>query len=227
MSDTSQAIVPALEKVPSLERQRARRLHVILAFLSIYIIWGSTYLAIRYAVETIPPLYTAGIRHLVAGTILLAWALGKGLRPTAAQIRASVVIGFLFFLLGHGSLHWAERIVPSGTAALLIAIEPIFVFLLSSMAARVWRLNGLLVAGILLGLIGVGVLVGGVDTTSPRKHAGSRSDIVRSVGLVGRDHLLAEVALVGAPVVALSALVAVRGSDVVGYGNSGRRSAGV
>jgi drug/metabolite transporter (DMT)-like permease len=173
MSDTSQAIVPALEKVPSLERPRARRLHVILAFLSIYIIWGSTYLAIRYAVETIPPLYTAGVRHLVAGTILLAWALGKGLRPTAAQIRASVVIGFLFFLLGHGSLHWAERIVPSGTAALLIAIEPIFVFLLSSMAARVWRLNGLLVAGILLGLIGVGVLVGGVDTTSPGSMLGA------------------------------------------------------
>src|SRR6267154_1021813 len=72
----------------------------LFAFLSIYLIWGSTYLGIRYAVETIPPLYTAGLRHLTAGTILLIWALAKGLRPTAAQIRASVVVGFFFFLMG-------------------------------------------------------------------------------------------------------------------------------
>jgi len=139
----------------------ADRLLVILSFLSIYVIWGSTYLAIRYAVETIPPLYTAGIRHLTAGTILLAWALAKGLRPTRAQIRASVVIGFFFFLVGHGLLHWAERVVPSGLASLLIAIEPIIVFLLSSAAARTWRLNGMLLAGILLGLAGVGMLLHG------------------------------------------------------------------
>jgi drug/metabolite transporter (DMT)-like permease len=139
----------------------AKRLFVILSFLSIYVIWGSTYLAIRYAVETIPPLYTAGFRHLTAGTILLAWALAKGLHPTWAQIRASVVIGFFFFLVGHGLLHWAERVVPSGLASLLIAIEPIMVFLLSSIAARRWRLNGVLLAGILLGLVGVGMLLRG------------------------------------------------------------------
>src|SRR5256885_1171945 len=90
----------------------------LFAFLSIYLIWGSTYLGIRYAVETIPPLYTAGLRHLTAGTILLIWALAKGLRPTAAQIRASVVVGFFFFLIGHGTLHWAETRVPSGFASL-------------------------------------------------------------------------------------------------------------
>src|SRR5450631_1200333 len=168
MSNTSEAAV----QVPEQEGVRAatpasspvpasRRLHVILAFFAIYVIWGSTYLAIRYAVATIPPLYTAGIRHLAAGSILLAWALAKGMRPTAAQIRASVVIGFFFFLVGHGSLHWAERVVPSGLASLVIAIEPIFVFLLWSMATRTWKLNGLLVAGILLGLAGVGVLIGG------------------------------------------------------------------
>jgi drug/metabolite transporter (DMT)-like permease len=142
------------------------RLLIVLSFLSIYIIWGSTYLAIRYAVETIPPLFTAGIRHLCAGSILLAWALAKGLRPTLAQIRASVVIGFFFFLVGHGSLHWAERIVPSGLASLLIAVEPIFVFLLSSAAARTWKLNGMLVAGILMGLVGVGMLVRGTNGAS-------------------------------------------------------------
>jgi drug/metabolite transporter (DMT)-like permease len=197
MSDTSQAIAPALERTASVSPPKARRLHVILAFFAIYVIWGSTYLAIRYAVETIPPLYTAGFRHLTAGSILLAWALAKKIRPTAAQLRASAVIGFFFFLLGHGSLHWAERVVPSGTAALLIAVEPIFVFLLSSIVARVWRLNGMLVAGILLGLAGVGVLVGGVarEAGMPGSTLGTIAILVGalswSVGIIysRRSHL--------------------------------------
>ena len=81
---------------------------LVAAFAAVYLIWGSTYLAIRYAVETIPPLYTAGLRHLLAGSILLVWCLAKGLRPTWAQVRASIVIGLFFFLIGHGTLHWAE-----------------------------------------------------------------------------------------------------------------------
>jgi drug/metabolite transporter (DMT)-like permease len=138
----------------------ANRLMVILAFLSIYLIWGSTYLAIRFAVATIPPLYTAGIRHLTAGLILFAWCAVKRLRPTKAQLRASVIIGALFFLIGHGTVHWAEKVVPSGLAALLIAIEPIFVFALSEAADRRWRMNRTLFAGVLLGLAGVALLFG-------------------------------------------------------------------
>ena len=173
-----------------------KRILIVLSFLSIYLIWGSTYLAIRYAVETIPPLYTAGIRHLCAGSILLIWALAKGLRPTWKQIRASVVIGFFFFLIGHGSLHWAEQVVPSGLAALLIAVEPIFVFVLSSAAARSWKLNGMLLTGIVLGLVGVGVLLRG--TTGGTGHnlmAGSVAILVGafawSVGIIysRRSHL--------------------------------------
>ena len=197
MSDTAQAVVPALEKAPAVPLVKARRLHVILAFFAIYVIWGSTYLAIRYAVETIPPLYTAGFRHLIAGSILLAWALARKIRPTAAQLRASIVIGFFFFLVGHGSLHWAEKVVPSGTAALLIAIEPIIVFLLSSLAARVWKLNGLLVAGILLGLAGVGVLVRSVahNAVTPGSTLGTIAVLVGalswSIGIIysRRSHL--------------------------------------
>lgn len=158
MSDTSQAIAQAAGRAYA--ATASHRVRTALAFFAIYLIWGSTYLAIRYAVETIPPLYTAGFRHLTAGSILLILALMKGYRPTGAQIRASVVIGFFFFLVGHGSLHWAEQVVPSGLSALLIAVEPIFVFLLSSAASRVWKLNLMLLAGILLGLIGVGLLVG-------------------------------------------------------------------
>ncbi|MFI5098085.1 MAG: EamA family transporter [Candidatus Acidiferrales bacterium] len=161
MSDTSQAITQTVGAGDSAVAQKSQRLRVVLAFLAIYLIWGSTYLAIRFAVETIPPLFTAGFRHLTAGCILLVWCLAKGLRPTWPQIRASIVIGFFFFLIGHGSLHWAERIVPSGLAALLIAVEPIFVFLLSSAAARTWKLSGMLLAGIVLGLGGVATLLQG------------------------------------------------------------------
>jgi drug/metabolite transporter (DMT)-like permease len=166
MSDTTQTIAASQALLNAKDAGGSWRVRVFLAFAAIYLIWGSTYLAIRYAIETIPPLYTAGFRHLFAGSILLAWALAKGLRPTWAQIRASVVIGFLFFLIGHGSLHWAELYVPSGTASLLIAVEPIIVFLMSSAAARVWRMNGLLLAGILLGLAGVGILVSGPGLAS-------------------------------------------------------------
>src|SRR6266581_4072833 len=140
MSTESTAVVANLPEPVAAARPRLNRATVILAFLSIYLIWGSTYLAIRYAVETIPPLYTAGLRHLTAGTILLIWALAKGLRPTAAQIRASVVVGFFFFLIGHGTLHWAETRVPSGFASLIIASEPIWVFLMASLVEKKWRM---------------------------------------------------------------------------------------
>jgi drug/metabolite transporter (DMT)-like permease len=163
MSDTTQTIAASAGLLKAKEARGAGRMGVVLAFLAIYVIWGSTYLAIRYAVETIPPLYTAGFRHLAAGSILLFWALAKGQRPSWAQLKASLVIGFCFFLIGHGSLHWAEQFVPSGMASLLIAIEPIIVFVLSSAAARAWRMNGLLLTGVLLGLLGVGILVRGTD----------------------------------------------------------------
>jgi len=140
--------------------ERPHRAAVVFAFLAIWLIWGSTYLGIRYAVETIPPLYTAGIRHLIAGTILLLWCLFKKLRPTRPQIRASFVIGALFFLIGHGTLHWAERNIPSGLASLLITTEPIFVFAISCAVEKKWRMNLTLLAGVLLGITGVALLVG-------------------------------------------------------------------
>jgi drug/metabolite transporter (DMT)-like permease len=177
-------------------RVRANRTAVIFSFIAIYLIWGSTYLAIRYAVETIPPLYTAGIRHLLAGGVLFAWCLLKGLRPTAAQIRASVVIGFFFFLLGHGMLHWAETRVPSGLASLLIATEPIFVFLMSATVNRRWKMNAPLLAGVLLGLGGVALLMGrSVLASSPGMFVGAVAVLIGafcwSVGIVysRRSHL--------------------------------------
>ena len=131
----------------------------MLAFFTIYVVWGSTYLAIRYAIETIPPLLTAGFRHLVAGSILLAWGLTRGRRPTFAQWRASLVLGFLFFLAGHGSLHWAQQTVPSGIAAVLIATEPIFLALLIALVTTKRIPDKSTMAGLVLGLVGVAVLI--------------------------------------------------------------------
>jgi drug/metabolite transporter (DMT)-like permease len=130
------------------------------AFIAIYAIWGSTYLAIRYAVESIPPLMTAATRHLVAGSLIFAWVWFRGFRPTAKQWRAALKIGALYFLVGHGLLHWAELHVASGLAALLIATEPMIIAILAVLAGQE-RLTPMLVSGMILGLIGVAVLMGG------------------------------------------------------------------
>ena len=134
---------------------------VILAFLAIHLVWGSTYLAIRFAVETIPAFIAVGVRQFTAGTLLLLWCLAQGERPTWRQWRASAIIGVFFFLIGHGTLHWAEQKVPSGLCAVIIASEPMWVFLMSAAVERRWRMNATLGAGLILGLAGVGVLFQG------------------------------------------------------------------
>ena len=139
-------------------------IRVILAFFAIYVVWGSTYLAIRIAVETIPPLATAGIRQLCAGAILFVAARGFSVRITAAEWRASVVVGVLFFLIGHGTLHWAEQVVPSGVAALLVATEPIWIAMLMP-ADRAQRWSGRMLGGLAAGLVGVGLLAPGTAFT--------------------------------------------------------------
>jgi drug/metabolite transporter (DMT)-like permease len=133
----------------------------VLAFFAIYVVWGSTYLAIRYAVESIPPLLTAGVRHLVAGTILYAvavYARGQRVHLSGAEWRDSLIVATLFFLIGHGSLHWAERTVPSGVAALLVATEPLWIALLMPTAGSAHaRLRT--AGGLVAGLMGVALLV--------------------------------------------------------------------
>ena len=142
------------------------RLLIFLAFACIYVIWGSTYLAIRYAVETIPPLFVAGFRHLIAGTLLFGWCWWQGLRPIRQQWLASIVLAVLFFLIGHGTLHWAQQTLPSGLAALLIATEPIFVAIILT-ATRRARFTRSLLIGLLLGLFGVALIIG-ADVRSNR-----------------------------------------------------------
>jgi drug/metabolite transporter (DMT)-like permease len=140
------------------DRRRAYSIELALAFAAIYLVWGSTYLAIRYAVETIPPLVTAGIRHSIAGTILFVWAWARGYRPRREHWIAGLAVGALFFLVGHGSLHWAEQYVDSGMAALLIATEPMFILVLAWMAGQ-QRISRISALGLGVGVIGVGILM--------------------------------------------------------------------
>ncbi len=140
------------------------------SLLAIHLVWGSTYLAIRYAVETIPPLFTAATRHLVAGTALYLWMRARGERATREQWRSALVLGALYFLIGHGGLHWAEQVVPSGLAAVLIAIEPIFIALLTSLLLGGGRPSAVTWAGFALGLAGVALLVQGDPASSKPGH---------------------------------------------------------
>ena len=144
---------------PASAHDKSYAIKLALAFVAIYVIWGSTYLAIRYAVETIPPLVTAGIRHSIAGGIMLAWAWCRGFRPTRQQWLAGFALGALFFLIGHGSLHWAEQYVGSGLAALLIATEPMFILVLGWMAGQ-QKISLLSALGLGLGVAGVAMLTG-------------------------------------------------------------------
>jgi drug/metabolite transporter (DMT)-like permease len=151
-------IVPKAN-LPRTPPPRAGSVKLALAFAAIYLVWGSTYLAIRYAVETIPPLLAAGIRHTIAGGILLAWASMRGYRPRREHWVAGAIVGAFFFLIGHGTLHWAEQHVASGLAALLIATEPMFILMLAwaSGQQKISRLSAL---GLACGVVGVGVLTG-------------------------------------------------------------------
>ena len=146
-------------KTNSTQKLRLDSLKLALAFAAIYVIWGSTYLAIRYAVETIPPLVTAGIRHTVAGGILLAWAYARGYRAKREHWIAGAIVGAFFFLVGHGTLHWAEQHVASGLAALLIATEPMFILVLA-WASRQQKISRASALGLALGVVGVAILTG-------------------------------------------------------------------
>jgi drug/metabolite transporter (DMT)-like permease len=139
---------------------RASSARTLLAFLAVYLIWGSTYLAIRYAIETLPGLLMAGARYLVAGGVVFAWGLRRTEeRPSPRSWREALLLGGLFFLGGNGAVVWAERRVPSGVAALLIATMPLWVVLLDWCRPRGSRPHPIVALGVALGFTGLLLLV--------------------------------------------------------------------
>jgi drug/metabolite transporter (DMT)-like permease len=132
----------------------------VLAFAAIYVLWSSTFLAIRYAVAEVPPLLTIAIRCAAGAAILLAWqgVRGRLTRPTRAQLRTAVLAGAVLFLGGHGLLAWAEQRVTSGQAALWMTTTPVWVVAIGAWLERRAPTPRLLVA-VALGVVGVAILV--------------------------------------------------------------------
>lgn len=141
-----------------------RRWRILSAFAAVYLIWGSTYLAIRFAIETLPPFLMAGTRFLVAGLVLYGWARWRGEgRPTRRNWMAATLLGGLLLLGGNGVVSWAELRVPSGLAALLISTVPLCVVLLEWIGPRVVRVgrpSRPVLLGVAGGLAGIVLLVG-------------------------------------------------------------------
>ena len=128
---------------------------LLAAYGAIYFIWGSTYLGIRFAVETLPPFLSGGARFVFAGVFLLAWARFRGTeRPTPRGWVNAAKLGFIMILLGYGGVMWAERIVPSGIAALILAVEPLWFFVLDWLVFKSARPRMKEWAGLALGFIG-------------------------------------------------------------------------
>ena len=140
---------------------RSSRVLIVLAFAAIYVLWGSTYLGIRYAIETLPPFIMAGTRFSLAGAILFSWAIlnGESIRSSFSQWPKALAIGGLLLLGGNGGVTWAEKFIPSGFAALLIATEPFWVVVLNWALTHV-RPNWKVLLGVFIGMAGVGLLVG-------------------------------------------------------------------
>jgi drug/metabolite transporter (DMT)-like permease len=142
------------------EAQKAHRTRLILAFGAIWLIWGSTYLAIAFAIETLPPFLMAGSRFLLAGTVLYVWARWKGApRPAPVQWKWAVILGALFFLMGNGAVVWVEQRLPSGLTALIVAMVSVWTALIEWLKPGGSRPATMVLTGIVLGFAGVALLV--------------------------------------------------------------------
>jgi drug/metabolite transporter (DMT)-like permease len=157
-------------------KPKPSRLAVITAFAALYVIWGSTYLGIRFAIATIPPLLMAGFRFLIAGAIMYAIAVAQGARRSSfAEWRTAFVIGACLLFCGNGGVTVAEQWVPSGLASLLVATVPVYIALLAWVTGSAPRPRPMVLVGLAGGFVGVGILVGPALIAAPggsARHAG-------------------------------------------------------
>ncbi len=179
----------AARRLPAPEDRRERRpllssrAGVWLALAVVYLFWGSTYLAIKLAIETMPPLLMASVRFLIAGSLLFAWSSRRGDqvgdRPGAPQWRAALVVGGALFLGGNGGVVWAERTVPTGLVALVIATVPLWMVVLDRLAFD-RRLGGRSLLGVAVGFAGLVLLVG-LPGSAPLDPAGTMVGLAAAV----------------------------------------------
>ena len=134
---------------------------VLAAFGAVYLIWGSTYLAMRVGIETIPPLMLAGLRHFIVGVLfypLLRWKTGS--RPTATHWKSAAVTGVLLLFVGNGGVCWSETVVPSGITALLVSMVSLWLVIVDWLRPRGHRPMPKVLLGLFLGIGGIALLVG-------------------------------------------------------------------
>ena len=145
------------------------RVSLVAAFAAVYVIWGSTYLAIRWGVAEIPPFLMAGGRFLGAGLVFVAWAAYRGAaRPTARDWLTTALIGLLMATGGNGLVSWALQRVPSGIGALLVSMVPFWVALADWLRPRGARPPGHVILGLALGFAGVALLANPTDLAGAR-----------------------------------------------------------
>jgi drug/metabolite transporter (DMT)-like permease len=139
---------------------RPARWKILLAFAIIYLVWGSTFLAIRVGVHEVPPFLLAGLRFFLAGIAMYAWLRATGTPvPTRRQWIGASLLGGMIFVVDYGCLFWAEQRVPSGIAAVVLATIPVFITLLEILLLRTMRLSVGLAFSLLLGIAGVAILM--------------------------------------------------------------------
>lgn len=144
-----------------MSNKTAPRWLVLLCFAAIYLIWGSTYLGIGFAVQTIPPHIMAAARFLISGAVLYTFMRWRGARvPKFVHWRSALIIGVLLLGLGNGSVSWAETMVPTGLAALLVAVVPLWMVLMDWFRPGGTRPRAGVFAGVALGLVGMFLLIG-------------------------------------------------------------------
>jgi drug/metabolite transporter (DMT)-like permease len=164
--------------VPAAAPARASR--VWLALGVVYVVWGSTYLAIRWSLETIPPFTMASLRYLVAGTILFAVVKARGAPPVVLRdLPPAFLTGGLMLLCGNGGVVWAEQRITSGLAALLVAVEPLFIVLLqATLPQEKKRPSARALFGVALGVLGVVLLIGPVRLGGERVDRGGAAAVL-------------------------------------------------
>jgi drug/metabolite transporter (DMT)-like permease len=142
------------------EQTEGNRAKTVLAFAIIYLVWGSTFLAIRIGVREVPPFLLAAMRFLVAGLVLFGWMIARGERsPSGRQWTSVFVLAILIFVVDYGLLFWAEQRVPSGVAAVMMAMIPAFMALSEIILLRTQRLTLRLALALVVGTGGVAVLM--------------------------------------------------------------------
>lgn len=155
---------------------------IIAAFLALYIIWGSTYLANIFALQSMPPFLMAGIRFLIAGTALFTWLIVKGEKiPSVSAFANSSLSGVLMLFVGTGAVVWSEQYLPSGLTAIIVATVPLWFVVLDKRQWHVYFSNKLIITGLLIGFVGVLLLFAGKGAID---FSGNRMNLISAIVLL-------------------------------------------